>query len=69
MLKLSNSLSYFAQEVIIFGKIKWFYFCNYSNLLVVFSLTAEKGVGQEERMRGSPHHKYKTVHSLMNLLG
>lgn len=61
MLKLSISLSFFAQEMIIFGKIKWFYLCNYSNLLMVFSPTAEMGVGQEERGGGSPHHKYKTT--------
>lgn len=69
MLKLSISLSFFAQEMIIFGNIKWFYFCNYSNLLMAFFLTAEMGVGQVEKARGSPHHTYKTMYLLVYLLG
>lgn len=38
-------------------------FCSHSNLLMVcfFFLTAEVGVGQEERVGGNLHHKYKTV--------
>lgn len=62
MPKLSIRPSFFEGEMVIFGKIKWLYLCNDTNLLkAFFFLTAKLWVGQKETLEGSTHHIYKTM--------
>lgn len=60
MLKLFQTF-FFEQEMVILGKINGFILQLFKSTYGMFFLTAEVGVGQEERVGGNLHCEYKTV--------